>query len=244
MMRAVNTAIRLMAESFEPSGPIVEAGSFYLEGNERLSNLRPYFPDREYVGCDVRPGLGVDRLENAESLSFADRSVGAFISCDMLAHTPRPASVVGEARRILRDDGIAVFTVPFTYRLGAFPTDYWRFSASGLWVLLSDAGFEANTIFSLGPLAKPRVIIGVAAPVASDEHRRRERQFQQGVSEAYGRNRLHAHFDTMEKAGRDLLGTMLGRAKLGVSFFDPQQRGGYFDISVGPNVDETRSAGA
>src|SRR5437588_11798356 len=142
MMRAVNTAVRLMAEAFEPAGPIVEVGSYYLAGNEHVSNLRPYFPGREYIGCDVRSGPGVDRLENAEALSFADRSVGTVISCDMLAHTPQPARVIAEARRVLRDDGIAAISAPFNYRLGAFPTDYWRFSASGLWVLLTEAGFE------------------------------------------------------------------------------------------------------
>ncbi len=236
MMRAVNTAIRLVAECFKPSGPIVEVGSYYLAGHERLSNLRPYFPGREYIGCDVRPGLGVDRLENAESLSFADRSVGAVLSCDMLAHTPSPARVLAEARRVLRDDGIAAISVPFSYRLGAFPTDYWRFTASGLWVLLNEAGFQDSTIFSLGPLVKPRVVIGVAAARASAEHARRRRQFEERVSEVYSHNRLHAHLDTMEIAARDLLGTMLGRAKLGVSFFDPDLRGGYFDVKVGPNV--------
>src|SRR5579872_4723320 len=115
MMRAVNTAVRLMAEEFDPAGPIVEVGSYYLAGSEKLSDLRPYFPGREYIGCDVRPGLGVDRLENAESLSLVDGSAGAFISCDMLAHTPRPGHVLAEARRVLRDDGIAIITAPFNY---------------------------------------------------------------------------------------------------------------------------------
>ena len=238
MMRAVNMAIRLVADSFDPAGPIVEVGSYYLAGNERLSNLRPFFPGREYIGCDVRPGLGVDRLENAESLSFDDASVGAFISCDMLAHTPRPARVISEARRVLRDDGIAALTVPFSYRLGAFPTDYWRFSASGLWVLLTEAGFEDVTIFSVGPESKPRVVIGVAAPVVSGEHTRRKQLFERSVKQAYARTRLRAHLDTMEKAARDLFGTMLGRGKLGVEFFDPQRSGGYFDVTVGPVADE------
>jgi SAM-dependent methyltransferase len=244
MMRAVNTAIRLVAETFDPSGPIVEVGSYYLAGNEQLSNLRPYFPGREYIGCDVRPGSGVDRLENAESLTFANGSVGAFVSCDMIGHTPRPARVVAEARRVLRDDGIAAITAPFSYRLNGFPTDYWRFTASGLWVLFDEAGFEDITVFSLGPSSKPRVVIGVAAAVASEEHARRKRQFEQRAIEAYSRNRLHAHLDTMEKAGRDLIGTMVGRAKLGVAFFDPAQQGGYFDVTVGPNAGGAPSAGA
>jgi SAM-dependent methyltransferase len=234
MMRAVNTAMRLVAESFHPDGPIVEIGSYCVPGYEDLVNLRPYFPGREYVGCDVRPGPGVDRVENAEALSFQDRSFAAWLSCDMLAHTPNPGRVLKEARRVLRDDGIAALSVPFDSRLGAFPTDYWRFTASGLWVLLNEAGFAEITIFSLGPRVKPRVVIGVAAAVASEEHTRRKRQFEQRVGQEYSRNRLHAHVNTMEKAARELFGTMLGRARLGAAFFDPHQPGGYYDVSIGP----------
>jgi SAM-dependent methyltransferase len=237
MMRAVNTAVRLFAHSFKPAGPIVELGSMYPPGCERLSNLRPYFPGCEYVGCDVRPGLGVDRLENAESLRFADESLGAVLMLDMLAHTPKPARVVAEARRVLRNDGLAAVSVPFNYRLGGFPTDYWRFTASGLWVLLDDAGFEQISIFSVGPAAKPRVVFGVAAAQASEEHTSRRRSFEQRVEAAFSRNRLHAHLDTMEKALRDLLGTALGRAQLRVEFFDPHQPGGYWDVTLGPRAD-------
>jgi SAM-dependent methyltransferase len=242
MMRAVNTAMRLVAESFQPDGPIVEIGSYCDPRNAELVNLRPYFAGREYVGCDVRPGPGVDRVENAEALSFADSSFGAWLSCDMLAHTPNPARVLAEARRVVREDGIAALSVPFNYRLGAFPTDYWRFTASGLWVLLDQAGFQDMTIFSLGPAAKPRVVIGVAAAVASEEHARRKRQFEQRVKQEYSRNRLHAHLDTMEKAARELFGTLLGRARLGVEFFDARQGGGYYDVSAGPE-EAARRAG-
>lgn len=235
-MRAVNTAVRLFAETFDPGEPIVELGSKYLPGAEELSDLRRYFPGRAYVGCDARSGLGVDRIENAEALSFADGFAGAVVMCDMLSHTPRPGRIIAEARRILSDDGVAIVSAPFNYRLNGFPTDYWRFSASGLWVLLDEAGFEDVCVFSIGPDVKPRVVVGVAAPKPSPAHAEKRRAFEERVASTYKSGRLHAHADTAAKAARDLLGTVLGRARLGVRFFDPNDAGGYWKVTDGPEA--------
>src|SRR5512133_3871195 len=111
MMHAINIAVGLFSRCFEPAGPIVELGSKYLPGWEDLSDLRPLFPERAYVGCDLRSGLGVDRIENAEALTFSDNSVGAVLLCDMLGHTPHPQRVVAETRRVLRHDGVAFVSV-------------------------------------------------------------------------------------------------------------------------------------
>lgn len=225
MMRAVNTSVRLFAEAFHPTGPVIELGSYYLPGWQYLSDLRPYFSGLEYIGCDIRQGLGVDRIEDAESLTFPDGHAGAVLMLDMLAHTPHPQRAVDEARRILAPDGLLAISVPFSYRISAFPDDYWRFTASGLQVLFE--GFEDTCVFSLGPRVKPRIAFGVAARAASKDFSDRKEHFQRLVEESFRRGRLRAHLNTMAGAGRDLAGTLFGRADLGVSFFDPKMGGGY-----------------
>jgi hypothetical protein len=150
--------------------------------------------------------------------------------CDMLPHTPHPDRVIAEALRVLRDDGVVAASAVFNYRLNGFPTDFYRFSASGLDVLLEE--FEARTVFALGPKAKPRLAFAVAAKRATPAFERRVEQFEQRIRETFRRNRLRAHLNEMAVAGRDLVGCMFGRADLGVAFYNPEAGGGHWDDAV------------
>ena len=60
--------------------PIVEIGAFQVSGQEAIADLRPIFPGKRYIGCDMQPGPGVDRIEDIHALSFASGEVGTFTS--------------------------------------------------------------------------------------------------------------------------------------------------------------------
>jgi hypothetical protein len=60
MRKAINMCVRLFAETFDGAPPVVEVGAYYPPGYEWLCDLRPYFVGREYVGCDIRSGPGVE----------------------------------------------------------------------------------------------------------------------------------------------------------------------------------------
>src|SRR5258707_14425115 len=104
MRRAVNLSARLFSEIFHPVGPVVELGSFYTPEYQALSDLRPYFLDQEYIGCDIRPGPGVDLIEDAQNLSFPDKSVGTLLLFELLEHLPHPHKAIAQAQRVLNDD--------------------------------------------------------------------------------------------------------------------------------------------
>lgn len=227
MNRAVNTCVRLFAEAFEPSGPVLEIGSLYLPGFERVSDLRPYFAGREYVGCDIRRGLGVDRVEDVERLSFADETFGTAMLCEVVAHLPYPSRAISEVRRVLREDGIVAVSTPFDFRLNAFPSDYWRFTSAGLSILLDD--FPAQAIFSLGPRVKPAVVFAVVGKQESEAFTASAQRFEELVKRTFHRSRLHGHVQALERSSRELIGCLLGRAQLGVQFYERDQRGGYRD---------------
>ena len=129
MMRAINTSVRLFAEVFHPPAPVVELGAYYPPGYAWLSDLRAYFPGREYIGCDLRAGNGVGRIEDAQRLSFQDSSVGTTLAFEILEHVPDSHMAISEACRVLRDDGLFALSTPFNHGLHAFPDDYWRFSS-------------------------------------------------------------------------------------------------------------------
>jgi hypothetical protein len=60
----------LCAKTLACPEPIVEIGAFQVAGQEKISDLRPLFPGKTYVGCDMQTGPGVDRLEDIHKLSF------------------------------------------------------------------------------------------------------------------------------------------------------------------------------
>ena len=80
----VRAFVRIAAESFSLRGPIFEFGSFQVDGQEAAADLRPFFPGYDYVGCDLRFGPGVDRVEDLANLTLADNSVPTIICVETL----------------------------------------------------------------------------------------------------------------------------------------------------------------
>lgn len=179
------------------------------------------------MGCDIREGPGVDRIEDAQALRFADRSIGTMLLCEILEHVPHPHQAITEARRVLRDDGLLALSVPFNYRLHGFPTDYWRFTPSGIYTLLAD--FPDKIIFAAGPRVKPTFVFAVAAKQAAKEFADRKVAFESKIQDTFKRTRLQGHLSVLKERSRDFFGYLLGRAELSVMFFDPERRGGYTD---------------
>jgi SAM-dependent methyltransferase len=227
MNRSIRTSVRLFTEAFRPPGPVVEIGACYLPGYEALSDLRPFFNGLQYIGCDIRKGLGVDRIEDAHALTLPDRSAGTVLLLEILEHLPRPHCAVAEAHRILRDDGLLVVSVPFNYRLHGFPNDYWRFTSSGVHTLLS--AFAEKIVFAAGPKVKPSFIFAVAAKQPSQQFSDQKAVFEAMIHETFRRSRLPGHLSVLKERSRDFFGYVLGRAHLSVTFFDPHQRGVYTD---------------
>jgi len=50
--------LELCAQTLVCPEPIVELGAFQVAGQEEISDLRPLFPGKIYIGCDMQPGAG------------------------------------------------------------------------------------------------------------------------------------------------------------------------------------------
>jgi SAM-dependent methyltransferase len=225
MRRVITAFVGLFAQAFQPGGPVVEVGSLYPPGYRQLVDLRPHFEGLPYIGCDIRHGLGVDLIADANALCFANESVRTVVLCELLEHLPRPERAISEAFRVLQPDGFLVLSVPFSYRLHAFPTDYWRFTASGIHALLRD--FADKIVFAIGPRLKPAFIFAVAGKGASSDFAENRSRFQSLVQEAFRKSRVQGHVSIFKERARDFFGHLLGRAEVSVVFFDPEAKGGY-----------------
>lgn len=130
--------VRAVAETFPLPGPLLEVGSLQVEGQEELVDLRELFPDREYLGIDLREGPGVDVVGSLEKLPLYNHSAGSVLMLNTLEHVRKFWKGLDEVQRVLRPDGALLISCPFYFHLHDYPSDYWRFSPAALEVLLED----------------------------------------------------------------------------------------------------------
>lgn len=227
-IEVINAAASAFSRSFSPSGPVLDIGSYYQSGYEQWCDRRVLFPGLEYVGCDIRPGPGVDRIEDAQRLTFPDASFGTVILLETLEHLPRPKRAIMEARRVLRGDGLLLLSVPFNYRLHGFPSDYWRFTASGIYQMLGD--FPWKSVFSVGPALNPATIIAIAANTRSEDLVVAQQNLEAELRSQAGLLCKRLFWCALHQRSRDLIGLFLGRAEISVTFFDPGQADYYRPI--------------
>jgi SAM-dependent methyltransferase len=93
-----------------------------------------------------------DFLYDGKRLPFEDRSFDTVLNVQVLEHTPRPAALVAEMARVLKDDGVLILSAPFQFRLHEEPNDYFRYSPHGLRVLCADVGLEIVEVHNQGSL--------------------------------------------------------------------------------------------
>lgn len=130
--------------------PVVEFGAFQVEGQEGFADLRRFFPGKEYMGCDLEKGPGVDRVESLEFSRFAPDSIGTVVCLDTLEHVRRPWEAASEIYRILKPGGKVLISIPFNFAVHCHPDDYWRMTTSGLEALLRSAGFSQVEVSDSG----------------------------------------------------------------------------------------------
>ncbi len=151
--------IAIIAETIPLPEPVFEFGSLQVEGQEGLANLRTLLGGVTFVGCDVRPGPGVDRVLDLRGLDLDAGSVGTALVLETLEHVSDPIRAVDEVRRVLAPDGIAVLTSCLDFKIHAHPDDYWRFTPSAFRHLLRD--FPAAVVGAQGYASFPHTIFGV-----------------------------------------------------------------------------------
>ncbi|MBU1178790.1 class I SAM-dependent methyltransferase [Patescibacteria group bacterium] len=149
--------VRICAETLPIQEPIYEFGSLQVEG--KFADLRPYFPEKKYVGADMREGLGVDVILNLHNIDLPDKSVGTVIVLSTLEHVEFARKAVEEAHRILKPNGVLIISSVMNFPIHDYPSDYWRFTPEGFKSLLRP--FETSFVEFVGEKSFPHTIVGV-----------------------------------------------------------------------------------
>lgn len=166
----IRAFVAAASQCFELAGPVYEFGSFIVPGQEAIGDLRPLFPGRRYVGCDMREGPGVDRIEDLGRLALADESVPTIVCVETLEHVFEVRRAMDEILRVLAPGGMVLISTPFQFHLHGYPDDYWRLTPSCLGRLLEPLaatvvgrqGVESfpHTVFALGCKAPAPIDFG------------------------------------------------------------------------------------
>lgn len=151
---------RAAVETFELPGPVLEVGSYLVPGQETVADLRPLLGSKQHIGIDMRPGPGVDSVENVESLPRPDASVGTVFALNVFEHVEHFWRGFEEIQRVLRPDGLVLVSCPFYFRIHAYPCDYWRFTPWALESLLDQ--LPTKIIGFHGPAKRPLNVWAVA----------------------------------------------------------------------------------
>lgn len=91
---------------------------------------------QDVVTVDCADYPEVDIVCDAANLPFLDSSVDCFCSRSVLEHVDRPFAAGDEIERCTKHGGTAIIMVPLLFPFHASPDDFWRFTHSGIQLLL------------------------------------------------------------------------------------------------------------
>ena len=97
----------------------------------------------KWLGIDMQEGPGVDQVVDIHSppTEWTGRFSGVLCS-EVLEHVARPWLALPKLREIMQPGGWMVVTTLTSFPIHGFPDDYYRYTPSGLKLLLEDAGFK------------------------------------------------------------------------------------------------------
>jgi SAM-dependent methyltransferase len=123
-------------------------GNDVLEIGSRMTNPHTWWivnrdlAEGQWTGCDMQSGDGVDVVADIHNppSDWQGRFTGILCS-EVMEHIARPHIALPKIRELLKPDGFIIITTLFAFPEHGFPDDYFRYSRSGLKLLLEDAGF-------------------------------------------------------------------------------------------------------
>jgi len=139
---------------------ILDAAKNYLKGDlidigcgskPYKTKLAPYVA--KHVGVDHEITLhdqsNIDLFGTAYQIPVKDSIFDSAICTAVLEHLEEPELALRECYRVLKLDGMAIYTVPFIWHLHEEPRDFYRFSKYGLKYLFEKVGFEVVELNAL-----------------------------------------------------------------------------------------------
>jgi len=97
----------------------------------------------EYITLDIDPKRGrIDIIASAMDLPFRDSSIDTVICFQVVEHLPSPERFFSEVKRVLKNGGHLICSLPQQWRLHEKPYDFFRFTCYGIKQLCNQSGLK------------------------------------------------------------------------------------------------------
>lgn len=117
------------------------------------------YPAGAVLGVDMEKGPGVDRVLNLEDPLPPDLGTFVHVDClSVLEHATKPWLLAANIETLLEQSGTLFLTVPFVWKVHAYPSDYWRFIVEGVQELFPRICFKP-LVYSYDGEKFPRVSV-------------------------------------------------------------------------------------
>ena len=137
-------------------GPYLEVGSKDYGNTQNVRSLLKNKSEK-YTGVDIIDGKNVDViLDLSTDFNIIDQKLngmrfGTIFCFSVLEHCAQPFALADNLTRLLKDKGTILISAPFAWKYHAYPSDYWRFTHSGIMKLFPNISFELDKCYSMNP---------------------------------------------------------------------------------------------
>ncbi|MHA2427312.1 MAG: class I SAM-dependent methyltransferase [Candidatus Hermodarchaeia archaeon] len=132
-----------IAGKLDKDNRVLDAGA----GDGKYSHI---FKHCTYHSTDIKQVIPstekLTYLSNLESVPIETDQYDLVICNQVLEHVPQPQLIINELFRVLKADGELWLTAPLYYEEHGMPDDYFRFTKSGLLLIIESAGFKVKEI--------------------------------------------------------------------------------------------------
>jgi SAM-dependent methyltransferase len=131
------------------SGPVLEIGSRHYTPAVS-QDYRSLCDGMGYLGVDLSAGDNVDLVldltRDFEEVDAAlgHRTFGTVICASVLEHVDNVWAMASNIARLVEPGGRLFLSVPMSWRLHGYPSDYWRFTPNGVHVLFPSFEFDPD----------------------------------------------------------------------------------------------------
>ncbi len=183
MRNGIARMVEIVSQTLPILEPIYEFGAW--QSQPGLSDMRPLFAGKKYIGCDIRQGVGVDQIIDLHETGLALESVGTVLLLETLEHVQFPMKAMAEVYRILKPNGVVVMSSVMNYPIHD-AHDYWRFTPEAFLTLLKD--FPFPFVEFAGDPSFPPAVVGIAVkgqlpPPIADELKNRISEWKRSWDE-------------------------------------------------------------
>jgi SAM-dependent methyltransferase len=103
--------------------------------------IAPYV--EKYVGIDLPENPIADiHISPVGEIALSQNCLDVVLSTQVLEHVVNPSLYLSEAQRVLKKDGLLILSTHGYWMFHPDPTDFWRWTSTGLQKIVSEAGFE------------------------------------------------------------------------------------------------------